>query len=63
MHRLQYYYDVYVASGEGRYTFTEADHTAYAEPAALTGLIETVLGDTLTRALQVRLAKPTTPLA
>ena len=39
-HRLQYYLDRYLTSGDVRYSFTVADHNAYEEPASFTNLAD-----------------------
>ena len=61
-HKMQYYYGVWVASGQARYMFQVADHDAYQEPEHFTALYGALQGQALARVDQIRALKPTRPI-
>jgi hypothetical protein len=53
-HRMQFFLDLYLASGESQYRYTQGDKDSYLEPTEFTALASTLKGKVLARAAQLR---------
>ena len=53
-HRMQFFLDLYLASNERQYRYTQGDKDSYLEPTEFTALASTLMGKVLARAAQLR---------
>ena len=58
---MQFFYDIYIASGVGNYTFQDVNVEAFEEAPEFTAMVRELLGKQLTRANDIRSLKPARP--
>jgi hypothetical protein len=57
-HRMQFFLNLYLASNEDRYRYTQSDKDSYLEPTEFTAMASTLAGKMLSRASQLRATFP-----
>jgi hypothetical protein len=58
---MQFFYDIYIASGVGNYTVQDVNVEAFEEAPEFTAMVRELLGKPLTRAKEIRALKPARP--